>query len=132
MKKVSGHNIHDNTPVDTSSPTGNQTHNMIGESSPVQYSSNLSHGGLSELQKYTTNVLSKASLWGFANSNLKVKRHKLDNQTWQLTVVNPKTSKTILQAEGPGDTVFAHEDNLARMAETLMAQGLTIRTNFTD
>ncbi len=88
--------------------------------------------GLSDLQKYTTNVINEASQWGFASSNLKIKRHKLDNNTWQLTVVNPKTLKTILQAEGHGDTVFANEDNLARMAETLMAQGLTIRTQFND
>jgi len=88
--------------------------------------------GLSDLQEYTTNMLSNKTPWGFAKSKLKVKRHKLDNNIWQLTVVNPKTLKTILQAEGHGDTVFANEDNLARMAETLIAQGLTIRTQFSD
>lgn len=88
--------------------------------------------GLADLQKCTTDVLAQTPPWGFGNSSLNVKRHKLDNHTWQLTVVNPKTRKTILQAEGHGDTIFANEDNLARMAETLMAQGLTIRTHFDD
>lgn len=88
--------------------------------------------GLADLQRNTTNALSQATQWGFSDVDLKVKRHKLDNHTWQLTVVNPKTRKTILQAEGHGDTVFAHEESLARMAETLIAQGLTIRTNFDD
>ena len=88
--------------------------------------------GLSDLQKYTTNILNNSTQWGFGSSKLKIKRHKLDNNTWQLTVVNPRTLKTILQAEGHGDAVFANEDNLARMAEMLMAQGLTIRTHFND
>ncbi len=88
--------------------------------------------GLSDLQKYTTDIIKKAAHWGFGDSKFKIKRHKLDSHTWQLTVVNPKTRKTILQAEGHGDAVFANEDNLARMAETLMAQGLTIRTQFDD
>ncbi|MCW8933270.1 MAG: hypothetical protein OQK98_00965 [Gammaproteobacteria bacterium] len=88
--------------------------------------------GLSDLQKYTTGILNNSPQWGFGSSKLKIKRHKLDNNTWQLTVVNPKTLKTILQAEGHGDAVFANEDNLARMAETLMAQGLKIRTQFND
>ena len=88
--------------------------------------------GLSDLQKYTAGILKNAPQWGFGNSKLKVNRHKLDDDIWQLTVVNPKTLKTILQAEGHGDAVFAHEDDLARMAETLMAQGLTIRTQFNE
>ena len=88
--------------------------------------------GLSNLQQSTSNILSHSSQWGFGKSKLNIKRHKLNNHTWQLTVTNPKTRKTILQAEGHGDTVFANEDNLARMAETLMAQGLTIRTHFDD
>lgn len=99
---------------------------------PEAYTSISESAGLSDLQKYTAGVLNNASQWGFGNSKLKINRHKLDNDTWQLTVVNPKTLKTILQAEGHGDTVFANEDNLARMAETLMAQGLTIRTQFND
>lgn len=88
--------------------------------------------GLADLQRSTTDALSQATQWAFSEADLKVKRHKLDKHTWQLTVVNSKTSKTILQAEGHGDTVFAHEESLARMAETLMAQGLTIRTQFDD
>ncbi len=99
---------------------------------PEVYTPIANSSGLSDLQKYTTHMLSEAIPWGFASSKLKVKRHKLDNNNWQLTVVNPKTLKTILQAEGHGDTVFANEDNLARMAETLIAQGLTIRTQFND
>ncbi len=99
---------------------------------PEVYTPISNSSGLADLQKYTTNMLNEVTQWGFANSKLKVKRHKLDNNTWQLTVVNPKTLKTILQAEGHGDTVFANEDNLARMAETLIAQGLTIRTHFND
>lgn len=99
---------------------------------PETYTPVSNSTGLSDLQKYTTGILNNTSQWGFASSKLKIKRHKLDNNTWQLTVVNPKTLKTILQAEGHGDAVFANEDNLARMAETLLAQGLTIRTNFND
>ncbi len=99
---------------------------------PEAYSQVPGSSGLSDLQKYTTGILNHSSQWGFDNSKFKIKRHKLDNNTWQLTVVNSKTLKTILQAEGHGDTVFANEDNLARMAETLMAQGLTIRTQFND
>lgn len=99
---------------------------------PEVYTPIANSKGLSDLQQCTSNMLSDISPWGFANSKLKIKRHKLDANTWQLTIVNPKTLKTILQAEGHGDTVFANEDNLARMAETLMAQGLTIRTQFGD
>lgn len=91
-----------------------------------------SASGLSSLQKATSYVLSHASQWGFNKSKLNIKRYKLNNHTWRLTVVNPRTRKTILQADGHGDTVFANEDNLARMAETLMAQGLTIRTQFDE
>jgi len=88
--------------------------------------------GLSGLQRKTKQAILSQNRWGFGNSKLNVKRHKLDNNTWQLTVVNPKTQKTILQAEGHGDTVFANEDNLARMAEMLLQQDLTIRTEFDD
>lgn len=122
MKKVSGYNIHQNTQQNSAS---------VSEAMHPAYIPAHHDGGLSELQKSTSNVLSSAP-WGFSNSKLKIRRHKLDNHTWQLTVVNPKTSKTILQAEGHGDMVFAHEDNLARMAEILMEQGLTIRTQFDE
>ncbi len=122
MKKVSGYNIHQNTLCHDES---------VSEAAHPAYIPRHRDGGLSELQKSTSDVLASTP-WGFSNSKLKVKRHKLDNHTWQLTVVNPKTSKTILQVEGHGDMVFAHEDNLARMAETLMEQGLTIRTQFDE
>lgn len=110
----------------TTQPDNTQT------TKPEAYTPTSESAGLSDLQKYTAGVLNSTSQWGFGKSKLKINRHKLDNNTWQLTVVNPKTLKTILQAEGHGDTVFANEDNLARMAETLMAQGLTIRTQFND
>lgn len=109
-----------------------QLGSTIQENPAVPYTPVASQGGLSELQKSTTNMLTNMSKWGFGDSKLNVRRHKLDNQNWQLTVENPKTRKTILQAEGHGDTVFAHEDNLARMAQILMAQGLTIRTEFDE
>lgn len=86
--------------------------------------------GLAELHTTTVNALKKS--WGFCNSKFKIKRYKVDQEIWQLTVVNPKTQKPILQAEGHGDTIFAQEDNLARMAEALLQQGLTIRTQFDD
>jgi hypothetical protein len=86
--------------------------------------------GLTDLHKATVNALKKS--WGFCNSKFKIKRYKVNQDIWQLTIVNPKTQKTILQAEGHGDTIFAHEDNLARMAEALLQQGLTIRTQFDD
>jgi len=88
--------------------------------------------GLSELQQNTKAALLAQNNWGFSSSKLSVKRYKIDNNIWQLTVTNPKTKKTILQAEGHGDTIFANEDNLARMAEVLAQQGLTIRTEFND
>jgi len=97
-----------------------------------QYCSAPATSGLADLQRSTSDALSQATPWVFSNVDLKVKRHKLDQNTWQLTVVNTKTSKTILQAEGHGDTVFAHEKNLACMAEMLIKQGLKIRTNFDD
>lgn len=87
--------------------------------------------GLSGLQKSTISLMNEqAKNWGFSNSNLKVERHKLDDHTWQLTVENPRTRKTILQVEGNGDKIFAHEDNLARMAEMLMEKDLKITTSF--
>lgn len=88
--------------------------------------------GLSDLQQNTKETLLAQNNWGFAGSNLRVKRYKIDKSTWQLTVTNPKTQKIILQAEGHGDTLFANEDNLARMAETLVQKGLSIRTDFND
>ena len=124
--------------MDTNKNNMKNSDNPTSLSAKLNASSNtpvplMDSDGLANLQKYTSDILdTTSSQWGFASSNLKVNRHKLDNNTWQLTVVNPKTLKTILQAEGNGDTVFEHEDNLARMAETLMAQGLTIRTQFNE
>jgi len=90
------------------------------------------NSGLSDLQQNTKETLLSQNNWGFGNSNLSVKRYKIDNNIWQLTVTNPKTRKTILQAEGHGDTIFANEDNLARMAKILAQQDLIIRTEFND
>ena len=111
----------------------NTKRNLNTQTAPPEvYTQNIRSTGLSDLQRYTSDIINDTSKWGFGSRKFKIKRHKLDNNTWQLTVVNPKTLKTILQAEGSGDTVFAQEDNLARMAETLMTQGLTIRTQFKD
>jgi len=88
--------------------------------------------GLSDLQQNTKEALLSQNNWGFGGSKLRVKRYKIDKSTWQLTVTNPKTQKIILQAEGHGDTLFANEDNLARMAEVLVQRGLSIRTDFND
>lgn len=96
------------------------------------YTQTESQMGLANLQQHTKDALLSETNWGFSGSKLKVKRYKLDPDTWQLTVVNPKTKKTILQAEGHGDTIFANENNLARMAEMLMKHDLTIRTDFKD
>lgn len=123
MKNINGE-VDDNSIEVTST-----THTQIDT---LSYNATSSQNGLADLQRSTTDALSQATQWGFSNTDLKIKRHKLDDQTWRLTVVNPKTSKTILQAEGHGDTVFAHEKNLASMAEILIAQGLTIRTHFDD
>lgn len=122
-------NISRNLPQNKTN-TPDETHDTLEKLTP--YIPANSASGLADLQRSTTNALSQATQWVFSEADLKVKRHKLDKHTWQLTVVNPKTSKTILQAEGHGDTVFAHEESLARMAETLMAQGLTIRTQFDE
>ncbi|MCW9012624.1 MAG: hypothetical protein OQL06_02480 [Gammaproteobacteria bacterium] len=89
--------------------------------------------GLSGLQQATVSLMNQQSRnWGFSGSALKVKRQKIDHDTWQLTVENPKTRKVILKVEGHGDKVFAHEDNLARMAEMLLEDGLKITTTGAD
>ena len=114
------------------------SHNKIiqGDSKYISFETYTPHSarssGLSNLQKNTVHTISNNQQWGFNNINLKIKRHKLDEHNWQLTVVNPKTHKTILQAEGHGDTLFENEDNLAKMAQILMKQGLTIKTQFND
>jgi len=114
-------------PVNTSAHRPTEAYRQQNIYNPIANSS-----GLADLQKSTSDIISHSSQWGFSNSSLNVKRYKLDGNNWLLTVVNPKTRKTILQVEGHGDTVFENEDNLARMAEILMHQGLTIRTEFDD
>ncbi len=123
MSKLGHHNIYEPQPA---------APQQVTEASPVPYQQQAGHRGLSDLQKYTSQLLARVQPWSFADSPLKVQRHKLDDENWQLTVMNPRTHKPILQAQGRGDTVLAHEEDLARMAETLMAQGLTIRTQFED
>ena len=86
-------------------------------------------GGLAELQKATLSMMNGESrAWGFANSPLSVKRQKIGKDLWKITVENPRTREIILEAQGQGDKMFAHEDNLARMAEALMNKELVIRT----
>ncbi|MFW2373685.1 MAG: hypothetical protein ACN4GM_11240 [Gammaproteobacteria bacterium] len=84
--------------------------------------------GLAQLQRATLSRMQKKHSWGFENMPFLVKRQKLDNEVWKLTVQNPKTREVILEAEGHGDKVFAFEDNLARMAEALSEKDLKITT----
>lgn len=87
--------------------------------------------GLASLQKSTASLMNSGSRkWGFADSSLTVKRQKINNDLWKLTVENPKTHEKILEVEGSGDELFANEDNFARMAEAITHQGLKITTNF--
>lgn len=83
--------------------------------------------GLADLQRTTLSRMQNTqATWGFSNLPFQVKRQKLDDDLWKLTVENPKTHEVILEAEGHGDKVFAYEDNLARMAEALSEKGLKI------
>jgi len=84
--------------------------------------------GLAQLQRTTLSQMQKKHSWGFDNMPFLVKRQKLDNDVWKLTVENPKTREVILEAEGLGDKVFAFEDNLASMAEALSEKDLKITT----
>lgn len=85
--------------------------------------------GLADLQKTTISLMNeKKHNWGFANSKFAVKRQKLANNLWKITIENPKTRKIVLEAEGHGDKVFAYEDCLARMAELLTEKDLKITT----
>lgn len=89
------------------------------------------NSGLASLQQSTISLMkNKSPKWGFANSTLNVQRHKISGDLWKLTVINPRTHEKILEAEGSGDTLFANEDNIARMAEAISQQNLKIRTNF--
>ena len=86
-------------------------------------------GGLAELQETTVSLMnSEVRGWGFADSPLRVKRRKIGKDLWKITVENPKTREIVLEAQGHGDKVFAHEDNLARMAEALIDKDLVITT----
>lgn len=84
--------------------------------------------GLADLQHWASSTINRSRSWGFADTPFNVRREKQANGTWKLTVENPKTRQIILQAEGLGDKVFAHEDNLARMAEALIENDLKITT----
>ena len=84
--------------------------------------------GLAQLQRTTVSRMRNKDAWGFNNMPFLVKRQKLDNNVWKLTVENPRTREVILEAEGHGDKVFAFEDNLARMAEALSEKDLKITT----
>ena len=87
--------------------------------------------GLSGLQKATALAMNHTRKgWGFSGSAFEVKRQRLDNNIWKITVQNPTTQEIILEAEGDGDKVFAYEDHLAKMAETLADQDLKITTRF--
>ena len=87
--------------------------------------------GLAGLQQSTlSRMQQKHRSWGFKNMPFQVKRQKLENDLWKITVENPKTREVILEVEGHGDKVFAYEDNLARMAETLSEKDLKITTKF--
>ena len=100
------------------------------QTAPAQGFQPVADGGLAELQKTTVSLMNSATrAWGFTNSPLKVKRHKIGNDLWKITVENPKTREIILEAQGHGDKVFAYEDNLARMAEALMDKDLVITTS---
>jgi hypothetical protein len=83
--------------------------------------------GLADLQKSTVSLMSSETRkWGFSGSQFNVKRQKIADNLWKITVENPKTKEIILEAQGHGDKIFAFEDNLARMAEALTEKDLTI------
>ncbi len=84
--------------------------------------------GLSDLQQWAASTINRNRNWGFAGLPFYVRREKKADGIWKLTVENPKTRQIILQVEGQGDKVFAHEDNFARMAEALIENDLKITT----
>lgn len=84
--------------------------------------------GLADLQQSTVSLMNQNNNWGFTNSPFKVKRQKLTDDLWKITVENPKTREIILEAEGNGNKVFAYEDSLARMAELLSEKDIKITT----
>lgn len=83
--------------------------------------------GLAHLQQSTVTLMNQENHnWGFGNSRFAVRRQKLDNDIWKITIEDPKTREIILEAVGNGDKVFACEDSLARMAELLTEKGIKI------
>ena len=119
-----------NTPADALSRHIEVTKNMkqaIPSDFPPGHLQQPGSGGLSDLQKTTVSLMnSQPKGWGFSNSAFHVKRQKIGDDEWRLTVKNPKTREIILEVEGHGDKVFAHEDSLARMAEALSEKDLKI------
>ena len=88
-----------------------------------------SQDGLSDLQRATVSLMNQNNRnWGFTNSPFSVKRQKLDDDLWKITVKNPKTREIVLEAEGSSEKMFAYEDCLARMAEVLTDKELKITT----
>ncbi len=107
---------------------GNKT--VIPNGIQAGFPDSLPVNGLANLQKSTVSLMNSESRnWGFAGSQFKVKRQKLADDVWKITVENPKTREIVLEAEGHGDKVFAFEDNLARMAEALIEKDLKITTS---
>lgn len=87
--------------------------------------------GLASLQKSTASLMASGNKkWGFSGSSLTVKRKKINNNIWKLTIENPKTHEKILEVEGSGDELFANENNFALMATALTQQSLKITTKF--
>jgi len=88
--------------------------------------------GLATLQKNTLSLMnSQANRWGFEGLPFTVKRQKMTDNLWKLTVENPKTHEILLVAEGHGDKIFEYEDNLAKMALALAEKGLKITSHKT-
>ena len=85
--------------------------------------------GLASLSDKTISLIkNSARSWGFDGLPLAVRRHKLDDNLWKLTVENPKTRTLIMEVEGNGDKVFAYEDSLAKLAHALITKDLKITT----
>ena len=83
--------------------------------------------GLADLQQATVSLMNQRNRnWGFTDSPFEVKRQKLDDDLWRITVENPITRELVLQAEGSSDKMFAYEDSLARMAELLTEKDLKL------
>ena len=83
--------------------------------------------GLADLQQRTCRALRQSQN---LNRTLEVQRHKISENTWQITILNPDTQKVVLQAEGHEDTIIEQERNLASIAEALNLESLSIQTRF--